>query len=390
MVFSIESARKPLGFVAAVSALALIVAFAHHVAGREYLSDGPGRRMAETALSLWDKGHLESETFADIFIRVQTESRITGQLYWQDAFSIGRQGQLFPKHSLLSSVLAAPFYGMFGRVGFLIFNVTAYVLLLFAVYSISKRICRSEIEKLVFIVAGLGTQGILYVYGFSHDLHAATLSLTGLWLLRSAPLWGGVVLMSAIFVRPSSVLLVPFLLFAWWSPRLAPRESVDAVGGCACVLMLFLFINSLMWGDPLATSYSRTPHFSAGRLLFLSHPVGFDLQTLFSDLPEKLFSASRGLILYNPILFTAPWVVWFSLHHPEKRFLLCTLSGAFLYCLYIFSYQMWHATTAGNRFLFPAIYLYLPAAILYLAHSIKACGMTPRRPLLRCSDTFNW
>jgi len=101
-------------FLVASSLLLLISSSCLHLLGFEVLPpDAPPARNAEVARSVWRSSSLQAPEFRalrDVFAR---QSRDAHLAYRQDVFAIGHGGELYPKHSAISGVTAAPFYGLF-------------------------------------------------------------------------------------------------------------------------------------------------------------------------------------------------------------------------------------------------------------------------------------
>lgn len=333
-------------------------------------SDSPAGRVAEVTRSLVERGSLEPETFRAIARQAAESSRALGRPSWQDAFTLGRHGELFPKHALLSAILVVPFFAVFGEAGFWIFQQLAAMLLIFYTFRLASYICDDKVGALALVVITLGTQTVfgLYTYTFSYDLHAALLVIMGLYYLRTRPLWGGLLVGLSVFMRPSHVLLLPFLLYSWRGEGASQRR--DGLLGTAAALGLYGFVNHLMYGSPWLTPYQRLPGFDAqGQMLLMPHEVGFSLQTLCHDWGDKLFSSKVGLILFNPVVILVPFCFIVIGWHKERRFLALTLSASLFYALYVFSYSAWPWSHLGNRYLMPSIYLSL-LSLMVLLHSV--------------------
>ena len=328
----------------------------------------PCERVASVARSIINDFSLEPREFHDIARSTAEFSRRDRTGYWQDAFALGARGELFPKHSLLSAIVASPFYGIFGEFGFWFFQQVVSLLLLYYSYQIITQIVGRDMALCSVLVITLGTQTVigLHTYFFNHDLLAVALIVSGLWFLRVRPCLGGFLAGLSVFTRPAHLLLLPFVLLAWQRKNL--RGHFDSLLGAALALGLYAIANYFMFGDPLTSSYQRLPNFNEhGEMVILPHPMGFDLQTLLSDWGAKLWSTKNGLLLYNPCFLALPFVLPSLLTHPQRRFLLITLIGSVVYILYIFSYPDWIHSHFGNRFLFPSIYLYLFSFMAFVA-----------------------
>jgi hypothetical protein len=160
----------------------------------------------------------------------------------------------------------------------------------------------------------------------------------------------------SLFVRPSNLILtIPLAIGG--TRNESKREVVRSIMGLSLILVAWGAVNGILWGSPLHTSYSRLPLFIAGSEHIQGHPLGFNVEVLLSDWRNKLFS-DHGLLPFNLSILALPWVVA-SMIKKFDRFKLVCLSTALVYTGYIFSYPMWSSSINGNRFLLPAIHLYL-------------------------------
>ena len=76
----------------------------------------------------------------------------------QDFFSIGSDGNLYPKHSILFAALSAVFYGVFGEVGFWILVQVGLFALLAGVYRLSRRASSALATAIALIATPLSPE----------------------------------------------------------------------------------------------------------------------------------------------------------------------------------------------------------------------------------------
>jgi hypothetical protein len=324
----------------------------------------PAGRVLDTAEAIWHDGSLSSPQLYRIYHYYAEKARQTGSRQIQDAFGIGARGELLPKHTILSAVLAAPFWILLGVPGLQLLQLLCALLIVDSLYCIVWRAVGAPPRPLrVLLALTFLTQTYIghHVYSFSYDLHGALLTVLALRFTASAPLWGGLLAMSAIFIRPSHLLLVPFLLLAWDS---SPRKVLDRALGALAGLALFLWLNYWMWGSPFSTSYGKLPIIdSSGALVLIQHPIGLSLQELTTDLWRKLFDWRLGMLLYNAALFLSPVLAilrWRSL----PRLALVATAASLSYTLYVLSYEEWMHSLVGNRLVLPASLLALPTILI--------------------------
>ena len=101
----------------------------------------PASSVAATARHFWNTGNLRGPRFQELYHDFAEKSRSHPRdSLWQDTFSLGTDGALYPKHTILVSVLSAPFYGLFGDIGFWILSQLALFLFLAGVYRLSTEV----------------------------------------------------------------------------------------------------------------------------------------------------------------------------------------------------------------------------------------------------------
>ena len=355
--------RRSVEFLGASLAVLLLSSACFHVLGFQVLPpEAPPARNAEVARSVWKTFSLQAPEFRVFKDELSRLSRDSHHGYHQDVFSLGRRGELFPKHSPLSGVVAAPFYGLFGDSGFWILQQILALLLFYSTLRIASLVgeCESGLVTLTALAILSETLVGLHCYQFSYDLHGVVLVVCGLHLMYSRPLWGSALATLSVFVRPSYVLLLPFLLTAWRDLPECGARLRTALVGAGLVLGLYCAVNDLMWGSPFATAYHRVAAFSPEGTLFIEdHPRGFNLNALLSDWPRKLFGTRVGLVTFNPALLAFPWVCAWASRSDNKWFAFSTTAGSLAYGVYMFSYRDWDISFIGNRFLLPSVYLYI-------------------------------
>ncbi len=319
------------------------------------LPEGPERVVAEVTRSLFNSASLTPNYFYDVYEKARALSESTQSIVWQDVFAIDQYGQLRPKHSPLSALMAVPFYAVFGDLGFGIFQQLVFFVLMYSTYSLVLWTTRKPLPWSTLLSVLLLSQSGFYVRSFSYDLHGAALLIGGLYLWSLRPCLGATVMGLSLFVRPSFAFLIfPMVLLL---SVIDLKRLASTCIGILIAILLFGSYNYYLWGSPFLTAYSRLPEFANGVVRLMPHPVGFDLNVLLTRWDEKLFS-SRGLLPYNLCFLALPLVVVSLIRNYDPFRLGCFLVGVG-YATYIFSYSMWDVTNSGNRFLLPVVYLYM-------------------------------
>jgi hypothetical protein len=151
----------------------------------------------------------------------------------------------------------------------------------------------------------------------------------------------------AILAKPTGIVLAPVLFFYFLGRR--PRSSWAIVAGAASGVFLYIAYNFARFGDVFMGGQPN--HWD-----FLHTPIG---------VLGLLFSPKAGLLLFCPIVLCA-----FGQRPRSSREGLAIFTLSALFVLLYGAWSLWHATTWGPRFLFPAM---LPLVAL--------ASLSPRRKL---------
>lgn len=335
----------------------------------EMLPEGPYQQVTQTAKYLWENHSLNRPDFQEMYERFSAENkRQPGLIFYQDIFSLGGDGKLYPKHPIIISFLAAPFYGLFGEFGFWLFNQCSLFFLLASAFAITCRLSSRRGAVGVMILLCFGTALLGHSYTFSFDLLGACFVVAGCSLMRTWPVLGGVVSALSVYIRVTNILYFPFLVFIWSdsSESVFCASMSRRIVGFLLGLVGLLLLNWYLWGSPLTTPYHRMVFFRDGEPLIgpYYHELGW---TYFqSQWGKKLFDTRCGVLLFNPALLLLPLLARRIWKHPARRELSLALTAALVNSLLIFSYSNWSASTLGNRFLLPAVVLgIIPLLVLF-------------------------
>lgn len=364
----------------------------------EFLPPNPSRYVALTAESIWNDGRLEQDWLYRDFNERLARSRTQSKFVDQDEFARGARGELLPKHCALMALLAAPFYGLFGRVGLYLFNSLLVILILGAYCKIAARFsAEARLLALPFLLTG--TQLLVHTYGFHYDLLGTVFVVGGAALVPVHPLWAGLLWGISPLVRiTNGAVAIPLGVGAfleWSSDPVDRRARVsDLLLGGIAGLGLFGFMNTIMWGGPLTTAYHRIPVFDRGRVIenydWFRH--SFSVTELTRDWGEKLFGDANGILFWNPLLLvTVPMALWFCFYgrrlygHSYTR-IASALGAALVNLLLTFSYDNWRYSVLGNRFAFPAI-IFISLLLVPLIELVEKLGL--RRAKFLPQRTFD-
>jgi hypothetical protein len=277
--------------------------------------------------------------------------------------ALGRDGQWYPKHSLLMPVLAVPFYALFGMPGFAIFGLLILGMLAMAFFCLARLVAPRLPSAAAALLLIAGTFLRRYDYNITPDLLAALVAALGLFLLlRGRDLGGGCVFGVAVFAKLTNLFLLPF---AWIYVFLCRgrRGLGRSIAAAAVPLSFLLLLNQVLFGSPLVTSYDRNVLPRNGELTLVSHRGQFDGE-LWEGLSGILLNRDHGLIPTSPALWIAlPGLALMWRSHRREAALTLVL-GEF-YLLLFATYRYWATTRYGNRFLI--LLLVLAAAPMALA-----------------------
>jgi hypothetical protein len=301
--------------------------------------------------------------------------------------SMGLKGQWYPVHEYLIAFPTVPFYLLMGIPGCLIFNVLVVILLMMFLYGLC---CRHVDEKSAFIavvLTGFTTLFYEYSYSYSGDVFGACLLVAAYWcIVTRKPCWGGLLWGLSVFARIPNLVTAPafvvFLLLMDMSGeisgnlRLLPlwkrwaRQLARFTVGILPVMFGFGLANWLMFGSPLATSYSRWQVFEGGRAVLKSQGTAFTA-SLIDQLPGVLFNPTQGLFFGAPLLLVA-FAFGLRLFWRRSRsetVLFMTISVALIV---LFSkYSIANAGYPGNRYLMSVVALGAIPLSLAISEALK-------------------
>ena len=358
--------RRDRWFLAILLLCSFTFSLTLYLRGTAITPGGPALATAETAKAIWESGSLSSHYARAVFEDASTLSRTTHSDVWQDVFAIDVRGNLIAKHSVISSLIAAPLFGMFGTIGFWLCQQVFFVTLSVSFYRCVRALSGVSLPWTSLLAICFFSPALWSSYTFNYDLHGVTFLLLGLSLSRTRPFLGSFAMACSVFVRPSYILLIPPLLFAWHKPGVHKRFMRMGFGAMAPIF-LFLLYNTYFWGDPLVTTYSRLPRWMDGVMYLDDLSLGFDLVEFRSRWALKLWG-SDGLFSQYGVILTLPCAVWMAVSSNHTRFFRACLVSAILNILFAFSYGMWEPGVSPNRFLHPSIFLFLIPFTVLIGH----------------------
>ncbi len=317
----------------------------------------PAFQVSQVTKSLWLNRSLTPASYQLIYTDLLAKSKEqSGEIVWQDIFASGPNSVLYPKHPILVSLAALPFFALFGDAGFWILNQIFLFAIFFAIFRITCELYSHKVAFFTLAISFGGTQIFLDSWGFSYDLASAALILFGFERAEKRPLLGSFLISLSLFIRISNIVFLA-LPFAWkllhpdleWSHKAALKGLVFG-------FIPLCLVNWYMWGSPFKTPYHNLIYFYDGNALIETSGHVLTIKVFLADWGEKLFSKTNGVLLYNPALFAAFFGLAFT-PKPYRSFTIVLSTCAIINILLIFAYSHWDASTLGNRFLLPSIRL---------------------------------
>jgi hypothetical protein len=317
--------------------------------GIDRLPEGPGRRMYDVAQSILQNGSFVPDYFLQIDTLLREQTKRDASVMWQDVFSLTYDGRVFPKHSLLSSVILVPFVAVFGVWGVSALAALVQTGTVVSIHRLAALLQPGISWKTTFFSVLASTQILYYSGGVAYDSLGGFLVVAGVAVAGSHPLISGLLVATAVFCRPSNLIYV-LIAFVFSKRRHLTRLAI----GTAIPIGLFFLMNFLIWGNAFTSAHHRMPIYQSGEPVFSSHSVTFAWNIFVSDWAEKLFGFERGLLLCNPILLCLPFQRG-DLLMDRRR--VAIISVCLAQCFLVFSYNGWSASWGGNRYLCPAVWL---------------------------------
>ena len=356
----------------------LVVLLVTYTNGIDYFADGPGRRTSEVTRALWDHHTLSPPEFEDIRTRSVAKSLETNTVYWQDAFCLGSDGTLYPKHSLISGFLAVPLYALVGDLGFPLTQGLVFVTLLLSLQRIIQRNLDGDYALTLLLSVIPGTELFYHLNSYSYDMHGTTLIILAIALAHRFPFLSGIAISLSYYVRPTNLLFLPFIALACIIPR-SRKDLLPYAAGVLIIALVIMCGNYVMFGHPLVSSYLRIPEINGTELVVRPHIMSFEFSVFFSDWYKKLFDHQVGLVRHNIIYALFPIALYGLTQAKQRQELLILTVGALIYSVYFLGYSHWFVTGSGNRFLLPVTFFYVIPFVIGVnsLYSRFSAGKTP-------------
>jgi hypothetical protein len=275
--------------------------------------------------------------------------------------ALGTHGEWYPKHPLLLSALAVPFYAALGDRGLLLFNLLQVTALDVLILLLARRAASDGIALAVALWFALGSLLRLVALNVSPDV-LSTLVVLGavLALLSRRAVLAGALLGLSVWAKWTNLFFLgPALVYGAFA--LGPRAALRMVAGAGPPLLALAGLNWHMFGSPLVTPYDRVLSGAGG--IEPSHRQLFD-QPVLAGLWRQLTDHQMGLVASAPqVILALPGLVALFVSTRDEALLIAALCAV---QLAVFApYREWAASSYGSRFLLTVVVLSaLPVAAL--------------------------
>jgi hypothetical protein len=214
--------------------------------------------------------------------------------------------------------------------------------------------------RVLVVLAYLVSPLVYYTFNFSPDVFG-TLLVVGCYLAATRRRWVWCGLLAGLAVWAKVYLGVIVLPVAVLVVRGGGRAVLLAGVAAAIALVPMAAVNQHLFAGPLVTGYDREVRVAEDGALYLRDHYSAFNQPFLRGLSRLLFDRELGMVWKSPI-----WVLWpvgvLFLWRSGNRVMAVVFTAGIVLNLALFaSYDMWHATIFGNRFLFPALALGIAA-----------------------------
>jgi hypothetical protein len=322
---------------------------------------------AMTAQHFWNTGSFNQPLFAQARgLAIELSKASPGSYIMPDLYATARDGSLWPKHCLLISILAAPFYGLGGTFGIWLFNQLLLSALFCAMLSLATQMTS---PRPAFYACALFTllSKIFWAstYTLSYDVLAAACILGGMALFPRHAFLAGLLAAAAIWIRVTHVLFLPFLAIAgMWHYGLRPGSvemrtlGLGLLAGC----LPWMAFNAVVFGHPIGGSYQASDFYMDGTAYPDIGSHRFALSYLAENWRHRLFNLREGLLPFNPIYLVLLFLP-LARHHRHCKTLALLMAAALAYALLMLCFSFWE-DCGGDRFaLASTALLVLPLAV---------------------------
>lgn len=302
------------------------------------------------------------------------DNNIASQHHFNGQLSLGKSGNLVPKHSIFMPIISSPFYYFLGNEGLLLFNIINCFTIIFLMYKLNKEFHRPLISFLTAIIYFPCTLFLYYSYNYSPDIFSTIFIISTLYFLFRNKFYLSTTLLGfSIFAKITNLILaVPILIYIMifvfldsnngfeillfnWKKKLVKLLTVLLIFFVS--LFPFFYTNIILFGSPIESSYENIVISKDHRNNIIIDDCSSKFnQPFFGGAINIFFNVKNGIISTNPILlvsFLGCILLFFEKRADKKIFLLIILISSQI--LFFSKYDYWEASQFSNRFLMPMI-----------------------------------
>jgi hypothetical protein len=308
----------------------------------------------------------------DLDLKNQLEgdpSNIGGQI------SLGKGGQWYPLHEWLLSLLAVPFYFLFGINGTLLCNMVMSFLTGFFIYKLCAEFYSPVISFFSATLTFSSSLLLHYSYSFSIDVLGVLFFTISLYMMcKKKWVMAGVWFSLTVMGRNLYVIVLPafifYLLFSKCKNKSLKILNFNAflkfIFAGAPLGILFFFQNYYMFGSPFTSAYHFWIDYDPLTSQIISKSHSFD-KSFYDGLSEILFSPKNSIWSGIPLL---PLGIMFGVRNliTKSTALICFIfSVIFLLVIFLSVYVNSFPGSIGNRYLICVV----PLSALLLCGAIE-------------------
>jgi hypothetical protein len=297
-------------------------------------------------------------------------SNIGGQI------SLGKGGQWYPLHEWLLSLLAVPFYFLFGVNGTLLCNMVMSFLTGFFIYKVCAEFYSPVISLISATLTFSSSMLLHYSYSFSIDV-LGVLFFTISWYMMCQKKWvlAGVWFSLMVMGRNLYVIVLPaFILYIILSEcknkslkNFNYLPSIQFLLAGAPLGILFFFQNYYMFGSPFTSAYHFWIDYDPLTDQIFTRSHSFD-KSFYAGLSEILFSPKNSIWSGIPLLPLGMIFGVRNLNGKSSPLIYLIFSVIVILVLFLSLYVNAFPGGVGNRYLISIV----PLSALLLCGAVES------------------
>ncbi|MET0390319.1 MAG: hypothetical protein ABW321_30385 [Polyangiales bacterium] len=292
--------------------------------------------------------------------------------------ALGVHGEWYPKHPILMSMTALPFYAVARDVGLITFNLLQLSGLIMLIWAGARRYTSTGLATAIALFYAFGTMLRASAYNFAPDVFSSLLVMGGIVaVLYERVRIGGLLLGLAVWAKWTNVVFLP-LPALYLGLRREFRLGVEFCIAGALPVLGILVMNHHMFGSPFITPYDRVLIKVKGKMVIeASHRTFFNLP-FWWGIWDQLTDRYMGMFIACPPSVFAPLGGLMLLRRVRSEALLILAACAVQMAVFA-KYEQWRESSYGPRFLMTSVALtaLLVAPVVqrvFTGHSAGRCA----------------